>query len=198
VSLAAIAFECERGPVRGLFPFPRILRAPVVAALLVAAGVLATPSARAQEDAGVADAGPDPCDPRCEGDTLSFCDGDTPATLDCRTLNGRCATITGDWGSDCVLGASEPCDPGYAFGASRCDRTASLFCIDGTCTAASGPPPAEPDEQPTDGTELKPTTTTTNPFGCTDCGTGQAAALLPALVLLRGLARARRRSLQGS
>ena len=155
--------------MRGLFPF---------LAFACALGAAGPSSAQ--------DAGPDPCDPRCEGDTLHFCDGDTPATLDCRAVGTRCALLSEAWGEDCVLGMSAQCDPGYAFGASRCDRAASLYCIEGICAEADGPVTGEEDpEQPTGGTEIADTTTASDPFGCSSCGTGQAAALLPALVLLR-------------
>jgi hypothetical protein len=165
------------------------------AALLILAAQDAGPADAGPDagpDAGAeADAGPDACDPVCAGDTLQFCDDGAPATLDCTALGGRCGLLSADWGNDCVLGAGVACDPGYAFGASRCDRGAGLFCLDGACTAGNGPED-EPTEEPTPGTEIPLTTGSTNPFGCPDCGSGQSALLVPALFALRGISRRRR------
>jgi hypothetical protein len=136
------------------------------------------------------DAGP-ACDPACNGATeLAYCDDGEPATIDCTAIGGRCTLLSDAWGDDCVLSAGQACDPGYAFGASRCDRAASLFCIGGECTQASGPE-NEPDEEPTPGTEVPITAGSTNPFGCPDCGEGQSALLVPALFGLRALRRRR-------
>lgn len=143
---------------------------------LLLLALLASPAA-AQNDAGVADAG-DPCDPSCAGAVLSFCDGAAPTTLDCAALGATCGELSAEWGPDCILPAGAACEPGYAFGASRCDRAQSLFCVDGTCQVASGAP-APATLEPTPGTATETTTSaTTDPFGCSSCGTASALSFL--------------------
>ncbi len=159
----------------------------------VLACVVAGVSARARAQA---DAGPDPCTPHCSGDTLAFCDGDAATTLDCRSLDASCGLLSDAWGDDCLLRAGAACEPGYAFGASRCDArstTAALFCIDGACVVADGPAPA-PTETPTAGTEVGAVANDTSPFGCLNCGNFGLPALLPVLWWRNRRALLRRRS----
>ncbi len=140
--------------------------------------VLVAAPALAQDDAGVPDAG-DPCDPSCAGAVLSFCDGAAPTTLDCAALGGTCGVLSVEWGPDCLLPAGAACEPGYAFGASRCDRAQSLFCVEGTCQVASGQPaPATLEPTPGTATSATTTTATTDPFGCASCGTASAFGLV--------------------
>lgn len=155
--------------------------------------------ALAQSDGGVEDAGPvdagdsGACDPRCEGDTLRFCDGEEPTALDCATLEARCGELSAAWGADCLLPAGAACDPGYGFGESRCDRAASLYCVDGACAVAGGPSPAEPLE-PTPGTQSRSSgSSATDPFGCDGCSNTSAAGLF----LLAGALKRKRRPRPG-
>src|SRR5688572_5130347 len=84
------------------------------------------------------DAGPvDDCAPACNADNTAvvFCDEDEVVTLLCADVEGSdgCANVSAEWGDDCVLTAGTECDPGYAFGASRCGD--GLVCTDGSCVA---------------------------------------------------------------
>lgn len=134
----------------------------------------------AQTDAGVLDAGvvdagpPDVCDPRCQGAELSFCDGATPTTLDCPALGASCGELSAAWGDDCVLPEGAACDPGYAFGESRCDRAASLYCIESTCQVAAGPETQAPLSPSAGTTSSNGTTASSDPFGCSSCGAASA------------------------
>lgn len=161
-------------------------------AILCSFAIAAAP-ALAQTDAGVIDAGePDPCDPSCEADGLHFCDGEAPSVLPCATPFARCGELSAAWGADCLLAAGATCDPGYAFGDSRCDRAASLFCIEGTCQVASTPEAPGP-LVPSAGTSVADTSSATNdPFACSSCGTSSALGLFCFGGALRGLRRTRR------
>lgn len=162
--------------------------------------VLLAAPALAQSDAGVDDAGaadagdvdagePDPCDPRCDDAVLVFCDGTAPTTLDCAALGASCGALSAAWGDDCLLSEGASCDPGYAFGESRCDRAASLYCIEGSCQVASGPEPQSP-LSPSAGTgATSSTTTSSDPFGCSSCG----AASVFGFTCFGGALRRRRR-----
>lgn len=151
-------------------------------------------------DAGEADAGtiaadagqPDPCDPRCEGTFLAFCDGEEASTLNCADLDARCGELSAAWGADCLLAAGAACEPGYGFGESRCDRADSLYCIDGVCAVASGP--AAPDPlTPSAGTHAdSDQDAASDPFACSSCTQGSAAGLFVLAGALRRLRRLRR------
>jgi hypothetical protein len=105
---------------------------PLLLALLLAAPAAAqdagTDDAGADDAGAVVDAGaaddagaePDACELRCDGDVLHYCDGESPATLDCATLGASCGLLDDEWGLDCVLAQGSTCDPGYADGSSRC------------------------------------------------------------------------------
>lgn len=133
------------------------------------------------------------CDPSCSGTTLSFCDP-APTTLNCAADGDvpgatACADIPG-WGADCVLGAGAACDPGYAFGKSRCG--ADLACLAGTCTV--GAPQAPAPLTPSPGTHATATTVTnTNPFSCLGCGQSTPSGALMFGGLLLALRRRRER-----
>lgn len=145
-----------------------------------------------------ADAGEDACARRCQdGDVLTYCDVDAPAQLDCvRDLEGgaRCGLLADSFGEDCLLGEGAGCDPDYAGGLSRCDRSASLYCVDGTCQVASGPPPAPGPLEPTRGTVPTATDDGTSSSSCLGCGGSSAAPVAAAALLLRPLRRRRRRA----
>ena len=146
-----------------------------------------------EPDAGTADAGePDPCDPRCEVDTLRWCDDGAPSSLDCNALDARCGELSPAWGDDCLLGEGARCDPGYAFGESRCDRGASLYCIGGVCTVASAPEALAPLTPSAGSQGTSDTSTTSDPFACSSCGSGSAAGLFVFAGALRRLRRPRR------
>jgi hypothetical protein len=187
---------------------PSALRLALRSGLLAGLVTLAAPAAaqvdagpeEGEPDAGEPDAGPDgepdPCDPRCDGDVLLFCDVVTPVALDCvgGPLEGavRCGELSPAFGADCLLGAGAPCDPDYGFGLSRCDRQAGLFCIDGTCAPAPGPPPVPEPLVPTPGSRPPPTTDVdagTSCLGCANPAPTSTAALGGALFLLRRRAR---------
>ncbi|MBI1946019.1 MAG: hypothetical protein HYS27_10000 [Deltaproteobacteria bacterium] len=177
-----------------------LFRTSVLLAVAAAPVLFAVP-ARAQADAGVQDAGvedagtPDnPCDPSCDGDTLRFCDGETPRELPCDAPFARCDELSAAWGADCLLPEGAACDPGYAFGESRCDRAASLYCIEGTCQVASGPEVPGP-LSPSPGTSsTSGTSATSDPFGCSSCGSASALGLLGCGGALRRLRRRARRT----
>ncbi|MCC7074899.1 MAG: hypothetical protein IT383_26550 [Deltaproteobacteria bacterium] len=159
------------------------------ALLLVTVTVTVASPALAQDDAGAPDAG-NPCDPSCAGDVLSFCDVSQATTLDCAALGATCGALSAEWGPDCLLPAGASCEPGYAFGASRCDRAQSLYCIEGSCQVASGAP-ASPALTPSAGTGTASTTSaTSDPFGCSSCGTASALSFLCFGGALRRLRRA--------
>lgn len=162
---------------------------------------LAAAPALAQTDGGVADAGepdggvvdagaPDPCDPSCQGDQLQFCDGDAASTLDCATLGARCGELSAAWGADCLLPVGAACDPGYGYDESRCDRAASLYCIDGACAVASAPQ-GQPPLSPSAGSSAADDSSTSDPFACSSCTDGSAAGVF---VLAGALLRRRRRA----
>ncbi len=140
-------------------------------------------------DGGDVDGGAGACAPSCDGQTLSFCDDDAGvASIDCTTVPGasRCGLLSDAWGNDCLLGEGAACDPGYGFGDSRCDRDASLFCVDGTCAVGTAPP-APVVQTPTPGTATITTTSTSSGdiFSCLGCGgTGTSGALLLGGLLL--------------
>jgi hypothetical protein len=143
----------------------------------------AAPVALAQVDAGVE------CARRCvDADTLEYCDNGAPTTLACdeATVPGvvACGTIGGAWGDDCLLGEGAACDPGYGGGASRCDRSASLFCIDDVCTVADGPPPPPGPLEPSPGTTPPDTASSSDPFGCSGCSGDSSTAFVGAAALL--------------
>jgi hypothetical protein len=141
------------------------------------------------------DAGP-ACAPACDGNTVTFCDDDEVATIDCAQdvhAGSTCRRLSAEWGDDCVLPEGAPCDPGYAFGASRCDPgPPRLSCIDGVC--APGAPASEDPLEPTPGTTvINNNPATTNPFGCSGCPQSAGAWVAALLALLRARnARARR------
>ena len=117
-------------------------------------------------DAGTVDAGPDPCTPACDGDTLHYCDGTTLTDLDCSTI-GRCGLLSTAWGFDCIAREGAACDAAYAFGASRCDTDAHLVCASGTCH--TGTAPAATPAEPTAGSNST-NPATTNLLACSGCG----------------------------
>lgn len=96
-------------------------------------------------DAGASDAGPVDCTPRCEGDTLLFCEGANDLVeLDCAAeLDGVCGELSAEWGADCLLPEGAACAYGYADGVGRCEGGADgdVCCVnevagvDGVCTA---------------------------------------------------------------
>lgn len=153
------------------------------------------------DDAGSDDAGPASCTPTCEGSVLTFCDESAAVTLDCTggDVEGavRCGVISTAFGADCILGAGAPCDPDYAFGLSRCDRAAGLFCIAEVCTAAEGPvapPPLEPTPGSAPQTTPEDEETTTDPFGCGSCSESSSSAAFLGGALLLALRPLRRRA----
>ena len=131
--------------------------------------------------AGVA--APDPCVPFCTDLTLHFCDGSDEMALVCTDVDpaARCGELSPEWGADCLLPVGAACDPGYAFGGSRCDGDASLFCIDGACTVADGPAEQGP-LSPTPGSESIDTSTDTGGCGASGCAQSGTALWLVALV----------------
>ena len=163
-----------------------------VATLALVGALLAPTPARAQAAEGEGEG--NACTPRCvDATTLAFCDAGAPVTLTCADVDptAQCAPLSPAWGDDCVLGDGAACDPGYAFGHSRCDEALSLFCVDAACTLAAGPPAAGPPLEPDPGTT--PTATTTTTASCLGCaGAPDAAAtgaLAGALLLVRGRRR---------
>ncbi|HEY4221739.1 MAG TPA: hypothetical protein VGO62_10355, partial [Myxococcota bacterium] len=86
----------------------------------------------------------------------------------------------------------------------RCDPTAigpaadhkRLYCVDGTCQAATAPPGAPAPPQPSVGTN-QPAATGSNDIlsclGCANTGTSSAVLFGATLVSLRGLKRLARR-----
>ncbi|MCC7109196.1 MAG: hypothetical protein IT382_07920 [Deltaproteobacteria bacterium] len=146
--------------------------------------LLLSPAALAQVDGGT----PDTCDPRCEGAVLHYCDGELPVLLDCATLDARCGELSPAWGDDCLLSAGAPCEPGYAFDESRCDRAASLFCVDGACAVASGPQ-SPPVLEPSASSGSSTDSSSDEVLDCSSCSSTSAAGLF---VLAGALGRLRR------
>jgi hypothetical protein len=194
---------------------------PRISVLVVILAALASSSSLAQTDAGAADAGSTAdagsaadggvvCDPACTvdadgGAAVTFCDPTSPggsSELACASVPGsnqRCGDIGGNpkdggWGDDCVLGPDAGCDPGYAFGLSRCDPTATdgngqhLFCVADTCTFAAQRPAPAAVLIPSAGTHEEPNSTT-NCFGCSNSSTAGAVMFGAALLSLRRLRR---------
>jgi hypothetical protein len=95
------------------------------------------------------------CTPRCDNNSLLFCDGIGATTLPCDevTDGATCAVLSSAWGADCVLPAGATCEPGYAFGVSRCNPPLVCANNDGSLTCGSGPP-ANTDATPSPGTAL--------------------------------------------
>ena len=149
--------------------------------------LLLSPAALAQVDGGI----PDACDPRCEGAVLHYCDGELPALLDCAALDARCGELSPSWGDDCLLPAGAPCEPGYAFDESRCDRAASLFCVDGACAVASGPQ-SPPVLEPSAGSGSSTDSSSDEVLDCSSCSSTSAAGLFVLAGALRRLRRLRR------
>jgi hypothetical protein len=176
-------------------------RFPALVVMLTA--LAASSSSRAQVTAN-------PCDPACVDDggvpAVSFCDeADAgPSAIACAPDGGvtgsdGCASIPAvdggqPWGPDCVLGEGAPCDPGYAFGASRCDPDKvdsnghHLFCVGDVCTFAASKPGPEAPLEPSAGTHTAPSSTT-NCFGCNNTSTAGAVMFGAALLSLRRLRR---------
>jgi hypothetical protein len=140
-------------------------------------------------DAGVVDAGPDPCAPTCDGDTLRYCDGSTLTDLDCTSI-GRCGLLSTAWGFDCIAREGAACDPGYAFGASRCDADAQLVCVSGTCH--TGTAPADTPAQPTAASNST-NPTSSDLLTCSGCGNGTGTSTYLVFVLGWGAVRRWRR-----
>jgi len=156
-------------------------------------------------DAGSGDAGSVDCEPRCEGDTLLFCEDEDSKALvmiDCiAELDASCGELSPEWGADCLLPTGAACTPGYADGASRCAGDAC--CIAefageaGVCTAQSAgtdcrelegaPAPVRPVIQGVDETDEE----LSSCLGI-DCSNFPGLSLLPLFVALR--LRRRRRS----
>jgi hypothetical protein len=135
----------------------------------------------------VADASLGACTEACEGNVLTFCDPltDESHSLDCNDLEARCGLLNEAWGLDCLLPLGAECHPGYAEGATRCDRESAggseVHCTEGMCSTQS----PEHDAGPTppglvDGTGRDSTTED----GCLGCGSSGGLPFLGALFWL--------------
>jgi hypothetical protein len=179
------------------------MRALLVVTALLSLPLLAQdagPDGGAPADAGVVDAGApvdppdagvDPCTPRCEGDTLRFCDQDTPVTRDCADEGAICGELSPAWGADCLLPEGAACEPGYGDDLSACEGASAGIrcCIDDTCQSAGGADcrdfaPARPDlPGPATGGPIEPSDDLST-TSCLDCQNANLAWLFP-LALFR-------------
>ena len=145
-------------------------------------------AAEGVDDEGAAEGEEDPCLPVCDVDVLHTCDMGEPVEIDCAAAGWRCAQLSQTWGDDCVLPQGAACAPGYAGGLSRCDPEASLYCIEGVCQVAEELIPV-PTPEPTAGSAHALPTSSTNAFGCENCGSSSAVFFVPSLWSLRRLRR---------